>query len=268
MSGEDPKAEQYTVKSGDTPESIAKKYNISVWDLAKWNPGKQEGGGVFNSIEGKSYSQYWQKGAGEEWKLRPGDKLDLVPQKIHYFFEELTPDIYRFTSECLKKNPSHKILTYNGGGKAASKNRYAAVGNLPSCHQQGLWSHSKDEFPYASCIEGGKGASVQCVPIEQQSIQGGQLSNLSRGLNAGDKFVVVLIPGKNRPSPEPEPYLVPSMQPKAHPTPPLFPVITVANPNSVPKLVPGLLVPLLILPIFIIDPNIIMESPNTERPQG
>jgi hypothetical protein len=25
---------------------------------------------------------------------------------------------------------------------------------------------------------------------------------------------------------------------------------------------------LLILPIFIIDPNIIMGSPNTERPQG
>jgi hypothetical protein len=75
----------YTVKSGDSPESIAKQFGVSVWDIAKFNKGKQEGGGEFSSTKnsdgsGMKYSEYWINGKGTLWKIRKGDVL-IIPNK-------------------------------------------------------------------------------------------------------------------------------------------------------------------------------------------
>ena len=53
---------------------------------------------------------------------------------------------------------------------------------------------SRDEYPFASTAEGGKGAWVGHIPIEQQWSQGGLLRNFFRehGVNPDDLFRVVV----------------------------------------------------------------------------
>ena len=45
---------------------------------------------------------------------------------------------------------------------------------------------SLDEFPFASCAQGGAGACVRAVPAHEQNIQGGELSQFFRRNNIGD----------------------------------------------------------------------------------
>lgn len=85
---EDGNAITYTVKTGDTPESIAKEAGISIWELADFNSGQsQESGssnaGFFQPIRSpdgsyKTYADYWVEGKGVEWSIRPGDVLYVV----------------------------------------------------------------------------------------------------------------------------------------------------------------------------------------------
>ncbi len=70
--------ESYTVKSGDSPESIANEQGISIWELASSNVGSQEGGGYFEPIGDGSYENYWVVGSGTKWKLNAGDVL-IIP---------------------------------------------------------------------------------------------------------------------------------------------------------------------------------------------
>jgi hypothetical protein len=65
----------YTVQQGDSPSKIANDFDISVWDLAKMNQGKQEGGGFFNDIGNGNYSDYWVNGVGTNWQMNHGDEL-------------------------------------------------------------------------------------------------------------------------------------------------------------------------------------------------
>jgi hypothetical protein len=56
--------------------------------------------------------------------------------------------------------------------------------------------YSLDEFPFASSQQGGAGARVVQVPVIEQNIQGGMLSNFyqSYGLSHGDPFKVIVAP--------------------------------------------------------------------------
>ena len=65
----------HTVKKGDTPEGISKKYGTDAWDLAAMNSGTQEGGGFFSETGNGDYQKYWLEGAGTLWQLQPGDEL-------------------------------------------------------------------------------------------------------------------------------------------------------------------------------------------------
>jgi len=78
------KAATFTVQTGDTPESIAKKFGINVWDIANWNRGNQEGGGHFNATGDGNYKRYWAEGQGREWQINEGDKLVIQdPSEIN-----------------------------------------------------------------------------------------------------------------------------------------------------------------------------------------
>jgi RHS repeat-associated protein len=78
-SGDEPRPDIYTVQKGDSPSSIAGKFNISIWDLAKNNQGVQTGGGFFTSIGTGNYNEYWVEGKGTTWSLQPGDILNINP---------------------------------------------------------------------------------------------------------------------------------------------------------------------------------------------
>jgi RHS repeat-associated protein len=71
-------------------------------------------------------------------------------------------------------------------------NRRAALRGQPAPPP----SQSLDEYPFASSAEGGAGAQVRPVPIQEQHIQGGQLSLFYQrhNLRAGQQFHVRVIP--------------------------------------------------------------------------
>ena len=79
--GEEKDSQTYTVQSGDDPTKIAQKFGISIWDLAKWNQGHQEGGGFFTDIGDGNYKDYWVTGKGTSWSIKPGDVLNIVDGK-------------------------------------------------------------------------------------------------------------------------------------------------------------------------------------------
>jgi Deoxyribonuclease NucA/NucB len=79
------------------------------------------------------------------------------------------------------------VLTH--GGDAAA-NRAASLESVPNIRPL-----SRDEYPFASSMEGGSGAWVGHVPVAQQNSQGGILSNFFRrnGIQAGDQYGVQVI---------------------------------------------------------------------------
>jgi hypothetical protein len=76
------------------------------------------------------------------------------------------------------------VLTH--GGNAAA-NRAASLEGVPNNKPL-----SRDEYPFASSVEGGAGAWVGHVPASQQNSQGGILSNFFRRnqIKPGDKYQV------------------------------------------------------------------------------
>jgi hypothetical protein len=58
---------------------------------------------------------------------------------------------------------------------------------------------SPDEYPFASTVEGGAGARVTAVPLAEQRIQGGVMSQFYRqhGIKQGDAFRVVVKKNKD-----------------------------------------------------------------------
>jgi|GEM_PF-2405064 len=80
------------------------------------------------------------------------------------------------------------ILTH--GGDAAA-NRAAALDGVPN-----LSPLSRDEYPFASSLEGGAGSWVGHVPVSQQNAQGAILKNFFKQFNMqqGDQYRVIIDP--------------------------------------------------------------------------
>ena len=55
---------------------------------------------------------------------------------------------------------------------------------------------SWDEYPFASTIQGGAGASVHAVPARENLVQGGIIaaSYYLEDINVGDSFWAVVVP--------------------------------------------------------------------------
>jgi hypothetical protein len=84
-------------------------------------------------------------------------------QLVQYVYEDVTPEI-AYATEALSEHPEWEVLTYNGRGLKARKNRYLALKNFKLCGP----GNSRDEFPYATTYEGGGGTRVYCVPVPEQ----------------------------------------------------------------------------------------------------
>ena len=110
---------------------------------------------------------------------------------IHFVFESYTEKIYHHTVQA-QTNGHPSILHIIKGDESLKKtNRKEALRG----YKRGYLS--PDEYPYASTYEGGAGASVMYVPLDEQRRQGSTLSILSSLLNDGDAFTVVPIPRVN-----------------------------------------------------------------------
>jgi hypothetical protein len=101
-------------------------------------------------------------------------------------------------------NGKPQILTYDSDKKNQAKRRAEALKYYKGTAEKG--KESLDEYPYASTMEGGAGASVLPVPIGEQSTQGGQIGGLIVGkkMQTGDQFFVVPVPKEQEPQKVPQ----------------------------------------------------------------
>ncbi|TVM01153.1 MAG: hypothetical protein CV087_11260, partial [Candidatus Brocadia sp. WS118] len=121
-------------------------------------------------------------------------------KRIYPVSKSLTPSIYQHTLKAfaLGKPP---VLTYAGDGVrgADARRRFArrSAGVIGSAGIVNNVVMQWDEYPYASTLEGGFGASVMAVPAwENRGVQGPTLQfffSLTK-IKAGEKFTVVPIP--------------------------------------------------------------------------
>ncbi|MFT3831347.1 MAG: NucA/NucB deoxyribonuclease domain-containing protein [Opitutaceae bacterium] len=74
----------------------------------------------------------------------------------------------------------------------ARANRARAIAGLGSAGFAMSW----DEYPFASTVQGGIGASVRKVPLHENLVQGGVIgaSYTIQGITPGEQFWVVVIP--------------------------------------------------------------------------
>lgn len=98
-------------------------------------------------------------------------------------YPELAENIANGQRAC---HPS--VLTH--GGNAAA-NRAGALDSVPNI--KGL---SREEYPFASSLEGGAGSWVGHIPAAQQSAQGGLITNFLRqnGIKPSDQYQVIITP--------------------------------------------------------------------------
>jgi RHS repeat-associated protein len=100
-----------------------------------------------------------------------------------------TPEIAANVEKALAQGkPS--VLTRSEDRALIRQNRRDALRGQPAAGE----GRSLDEYPFASCVEGGAGACVASVPASEQNIQGGQLSSFYQkyGIKDGDQFKVTV----------------------------------------------------------------------------
>jgi len=128
------------------------------------------------------------------------DEFKKNCKRIYPVSKTLTPDIHQHTLKAfaLGKPP---VLTYAGdGAKAADVRRRLARRGAGIIGPAGIVNNivmEWDEYPYASTLEGGFGASVMPVPAwENKGVQGPTLRffySLTK-IKPGEKFTVLPIP--------------------------------------------------------------------------
>ena len=86
-------------------------------------------------------------------------------------FQSRTPEIFDFTVQALLVNPRWVALDYHANQATTDANRNIALRGIPT-----IPGKQRDEFPYASTLQGGFLAWVRHVDADENRIQGGDLS--------------------------------------------------------------------------------------------
>lgn len=123
---------------------------------------------------------------------------------VHFVSEAVTPNIYKHTLNSFRKGKPD-VLHYDSNKENQAERRKESLKDIPT--KKG---YHRDEYPYASTIEGGQGADVALVPAKENLSQGGSLGALYKTLKSGDGFLVLPVPRDREPDPVPEPSPVPS----------------------------------------------------------
>lgn len=115
---------------------------------------------------------------------------------FHFVMESRTPNIYKDLLSAFTAGKPNILHMIKDNPTLKKSNRNDAIGDYPVRKGEGL---ERQEYPYATTYEGGKGAYVTYVPEGEQRIEGGQLSVLSRILNDKDAFMVLPVPKGREP---------------------------------------------------------------------
>lgn len=116
-------------------------------------------------------------------------------------------------------------MHYDSDKQRQIKKRYDATYGIET-----MSGYYRDEYPYASKFEGGKGALVALVPWFENNKQGQDLKKLYKNMNSGDAFLVLPIPIDREPEPVPQPSPVP-----------VFPIVPALK--GAPRVPTGILAP-------------------------
>jgi len=162
------------------------------------------------------------------------------PLKVHLVKQKDSPNIYAHTLNAFRYGKP-QVLHYDSDPKNRNKRRYEATKGIPT-----IDGYQRDEYPYASTFEGGKGAMVAHVPWYENNKQGQDLKILYKNMQSGEAFIVLPVPIDKEPSPLPETSPVP-----------VFPLVPI--PKMAPRAPSGnILGPILnrvllpfMLPIFV-----------------
>lgn len=140
---------------------------------------------------------------------------------IHFVREARTPTIYKDLLMAFRLGKTNLLHIIKGNNALKDRNREDAIGSYPKRNAEGL---ERQEYPYASTYEGGKGAYVTYVPAGEQRIEGGQLSGLSKKLDDKDLFLVLPVPRDKEPDAQRVPVTYPFPVPAFRPAPRLVPI--------------------------------------------
>ena len=121
------------------------------------------------------YSDFWQSSLAA--KTLPELKISAGR------YPELADNILN------AQKAGHPNVLTHGGNSAA--NRAAALDGVPNIRPL-----SRDEYPFASSLEGGGGSWIGHVPVSQQNAQGAILKNFFKqnSIKAGDQYQVIITP--------------------------------------------------------------------------
>jgi RHS repeat-associated protein len=119
--------------------------------------------------------------------------------KTHFVEEAKTPNIYRHTLNSFRKGKPD-FLHYDSDKDRQNQRRRESTGAYPT-----MPGFQRDEYPYASTFEGGKGADVAYVPSKENSSQGGSLGALYKTMKQGEGFLVLPVPKDKEPDAVPDP---------------------------------------------------------------
>lgn len=132
------------------------------------------------------------------------NKPDTIP---FFILESRHKSVYYHHVRAITMRGKPSYLTYDSDDKKRSKRRREATGHLPTIDDL-----QKDEYPYATTLEGGLGASVEYVPSDDNSRHGGDLGAVRRAfrMQTGDVFQIILVPQSDQWQPESQPVFIPA----------------------------------------------------------
>ena len=148
------------------------------------------------------------------------------PDTIPFFIMEAKYDqIYRHHVNAITLKGKPKYLTYDSNRKNAVIRRKNATSPYPIISGDLL---HRDEYPYATTLEGGLGASVEYVDAQQNRKHGKEIGSSAKTfrMRTGDVFHIILIPKGDEWQPLKQPIYVPESDRKK---------ITFPHPNPVPS---------------------------------
>jgi len=109
------------------------------------------------------------------------------PVPVVEFSRSRSPNIAENFDEAVAQGQPTQLTRADAAQRDINR-REALAGHDPAPSGQSL-----DEYPFASTLEGGSGASVRPVPIPEQNYQGGVLSAAFKKIPVGEKFNVVFV---------------------------------------------------------------------------
>lgn len=154
----------------------------------------------------------------------------IVPLPIH---QKKFPNIYQNLMKAVAMGHP-LLLTYDNVRKNAQARRRAALKNHPPAQP----GNQLDEYPFATTMEGGAGASIKEVPKLENEAHGGLIGNTVQinKMTTGDQFLIIPVPDTPEPEVKPVPDPVTSPEPDS-PTPP--PVFAPLGLRTLPRSAPG-----------------------------